>query len=158
MLIKWAVKWGVSPEALADLRAQMGLATVNALPGFPASQSEAAVSNNVRAVAPAYGMQLWRNNVGSLKDARGIPVRFGLANDSAKLNEVFKSSDLIGIDNEPIRAADVGQPRGRFVALETKAANWRYTGTEHERAQLAFINVVLAYGGRAQFINSVTQL
>lgn len=120
--------------------------------------SEEAVSARVRLTAAQRGMQLWRNNVGALQDSRGVPVRYGLANDSKALNAVFKSSDLIGIDSTLIAPEDVGKPRGQFVALECKASAWSYTGDSHERAQLAFINVVLAYGGRAKFINDERML
>ena len=39
---------------------------------------------------------LWRNNSGAFKDQTGRMVRFGLGNDSAKINKHMKSSDLIG--------------------------------------------------------------
>lgn len=44
------------------------------------------------------GCLIWRNNTGVLKNADGIPIRFGLA---------VGSSDLIGI-----------APGGRFLAVE----------------------------------------
>jgi hypothetical protein len=116
-------------------------------------RSEAAVQNDVRLEASRKRMRLWRNNVGALVDSRGIPVRYGLANDSAATNKVLKSSDLIGIDATPIRPEDVGKPRGQFVAVECKEAAWNYTGTEHETAQLNFIKIVTAMGGRALFAN-----
>jgi hypothetical protein len=158
MLIKWAIKWGVRPEAVADLRALMGTGAAFNVTAAQAGASEAAIASRIRQAAPAYGLKLWRNNVGVLPDKRGVPVRFGLGNDSAALNAIFKSSDLIGIDNSPIMPHMVGLPRGQFVALETKAGAWTYKGDTHERAQLAFINVVTAYGGRAQFINHEGQL
>ncbi|MFA5387028.1 MAG: hypothetical protein WC322_01375 [Candidatus Paceibacterota bacterium] len=91
--------------------------------------------------AHKYGAKLWRNNSGALLDTRGVPVRFGLGNVSARLNAVYKSSDYIGITRE-----------GMFVACEMKPPGWRYTGNAHERAQLAFINDVIAHGGRGGFV------
>lgn len=103
-------------------------------------QTETDVQNLCRLRAQALGAVLWRNNVGAMKDQRGIPVRFGLANDSAKINEVFKSSDLIGMT-----------PTGHLFAVECKEPDWRWSGDAHERAQLAFILDVRKRGGRAGF-------
>jgi len=103
-------------------------------------QTETDVQNLCRMRAQELGAVLWRNNVGAMKDQRGIPVRFGLANDSARINEVFKSSDLIGI-----------APGGRLLAVECKDPEWRWTGTDHERAQHAFILDVRKRGGLAGF-------
>ena len=47
--------------------------------------------------ASKLGWRLWRNNVGVLKDERGVPIRFGLANTSKAVNGELKSGDLIGI-------------------------------------------------------------
>ena len=156
MLSEWARTWAVSDQALADLRARLGALD----PSPPLSEmatpinGEIALQSLIRQRASAYGMKLWRNNVGVLPDARGVPIRFGLANDSKAINRIFKSSDLIGISNEIIQPYDVGQPRGRFVAFECKAPRWHYTGDAHEQAQESFLKVVLAYGGRAKFINN----
>ncbi len=103
-------------------------------------KTETDVSNLCRLAVQRYGATLWRNNVGALKDIRGIPVRFGLANDSKQFNEVFKSSDLIGL------TAD-----GRFFAVETKEPDWRWSGTDRERAQLRFILYVRQHRGCAGF-------
>lgn len=158
MLIKWAIKWGINPQAVQELRTMMGTWPAAMLTAPTGGTSEAAVSARVRLAAARQGIQLWRNNVGALRDERGVPVRYGLANDSKALNAVFKSSDLIGIDSNPIEPEDVGKPRGQFVALECKESGWSYTGDAHELAQLAFIKVVLAYGGKAQFINDERML
>jgi hypothetical protein len=93
------------------------------------------------AIANAGGVA-WRNNNGALPDRRGIPVRFGLANDSAAINEVFKSSDLIGIY------------RGIFCAWEIKTPTWKWRGTKHEIAQKAYIEYVRAHGARGGFVTS----
>lgn len=138
-LNKWAIKWGVPYEALEDLKVEMGLTDTEGCAPVKAT-GEAAVQNHVRLLASEAGARLWRNNVGVLKDARGVPVRFGLCNDSVKMNSLIKSSDLIGIG-----------PDGRFMAREVKAPKWTFSGTAHEQAQLNFINLVNAMGGDAKF-------
>lgn len=61
--------------------------------------SESAIQNKVRLAAAYAGLECWRNNVGvsMVIDEYGNkrPVRYGLANDSAKVNKEIKSSDLI---------------------------------------------------------------
>jgi hypothetical protein len=94
----------------------------------------------IRIQASADGFTLWRNNVGVLTDARAIPVRFGLANESRRMNAELKSGDLIG-----------WSPGGIFVSIECKEPDWQWTGTPREVAQLSWINVVLHAGALACF-------
>lgn len=115
------------------------------------SASEAAQQALVRLEASRKGLVLWRNNVGVLVDERGVPVRFGLANDSAAVNRSIKSADLVGIRPLLITPAHVGSVVGQFVSREVKAEGWRYTGTERERAQLRWAELVLSLGGDAAF-------
>ena len=75
------------------------------------------------------GCLIFRNNVGVLKNAAGIPIRFGLA---------VGSSDLIGLT-----------PTGRFLAVEIKTPTGKAT-TE----QLRFIEAVRARGGIAGIARS----
>lgn len=153
-IYQWAIRWQVPVAALQELQMLFG---THANAGQPDQRddglSEAAVQNNIRLEATRKGMRLWRNNNGALKDTRGVPVRYGLANDSAAVSKVIKSSDLIGIDATLITPADVGKPRGQFVAVECKPEGWNFTGDEHEAAQLNFIRIVQAMGGRATFAN-----
>lgn len=150
----WAIRHQVPAAALHELLAMFGTYSSEGQPTTRAAGlSEAAVQNNVRLEAVRKGMRLWRNNNGALKDERGVPVRYGLANDTPAVNKVLKSSDLIGIDPTPITPAMVGQPRGQLVAVECKEGAWNYTGTEHEVAQFNFIKLVVAMGGRAMFVN-----
>lgn len=109
--------------------------------------SEAALQSAIRAEAQRLGVYLWRNNSGVLEDRRGVPVRFGLGNDSQRINAVLKSSDLIGI-----------APGGRFVAIEVKAPGWRGPRTPRERAQAAFIELVRRQGGIGAFVSSIEEL
>ncbi len=107
--------------------------------------------------AAKYGVHLWRNNSGMLYNSMGTPVRFGLGNDSAKRNEVMKSSDRIGPTPVIITQSMVGQLIGVFTAVESKSEDWKYTGTPREVAQKNFIDIVLKNGGYAGFANSVDQ-
>ena len=137
MLNEWALKWRVPPAALRDL-----IATVSILSDARGG-SEADVQARVRLAASKAGVRLWRNNSGVAQDEKGRVVRFGLCNDSARMNETIKSSDLIGIG-----------PTGRFIAREVKAPGWKYSGTKREQAQLKFITLINSMGGDAKFISA----
>lgn len=155
-LQSWFKKWHVSPDAQAELVALF--AAAEPISGAGEAGVEMKIVKQARGTAGAKGMRLWRNNSGALLDSRGVPVRFGLGNDSKRVNDTFKSSDLIGIDRTPITLDMVGQPRGQFLAFEGKAPGWRYTGTPHEVAQFNFMKVVAAYGGRAMFFTDPSAL
>jgi hypothetical protein len=90
--------------------------------------------------------------VGALLDARGVPVRYGLANESKTMNEVFKSGDLIGIRPVTIAQAMVGTVIGQFVSAEVKTSGWKYTGSGREKAQRNWIDLVRSLGGEASFV------
>lgn len=115
------------------------------------SSSEAYAQSLVRQEAADKGLHLWRNNVGVLKDERGRPVRFGLANESKQINEVLKSSDLIGWRPVLITPDMVGRTIAQFVSRECKPPGWKYTGNAHEAAQLAWLHLVSQGGGDAAF-------
>lgn len=154
-LTQWAIRHHVSAQALHELRIMMNTFD-DGSPSqvFEEGGSERVVSKKVRLEAASKGCILWRNNVGVLKDETGAPVRYGLANDSAKMNKNVKSSDLIGIRPVLITPAHVGHVIGQFIARETKAADWRFTATEHELAQQRYLAIVIAHGGDAQFANA----
>lgn len=152
-LTTWAARWGVPLEALQDLKSQLGMLPTDPLP--LAGTSEAAVQANARLAASARGARLWRNNSGALQDGSGRLIRYGLANDSAAQNRVIKSSDLIGLEPVSITPEHVGQTLGVFVAEECKPVGWRYTGTDRERAQLAFGQLVISLGGRFRFVSEL---
>jgi hypothetical protein len=156
-LYAWAQRHGVSYAALQDLKALMGAGPPVGSgnnPGF----SEAGVQSRVRLAAPAYNMRLWRNNVGSLLDERGVPVRYGLANESPAMNREFKSSDLIGSTTRIVTPEMVGTQVAVFTALECKPSDWAYSGTAREVAQRRFMDLVVADGGIARFISSEKDL
>ena len=150
-LNQWAIKHGVPHAALEELRQIMGVGDEPVEPGE--GLSEAANQANIRLEASRKGLRLWRNNVGVLMNEDGVPVRYGLCNESKRMNEVVKSSDLIGIRKVLITLDMVGNTIGQFVAREVKESVWHYTGTEHEVAQLNFIQLVNSYGGDARFAN-----
>lgn len=148
-LTTWQIRHGVTHAALADLLSILTPATDG--PAMQADKSESYVQSQVRLAASQAGMRLWRNNVGVLPDARGVPIRFGLANDSSAINKICKSSDLIGIKPISVTREHVGSIIGQFVARECKHSAWHYTASEREVAQLKFINLVRSLGGDAAF-------
>lgn len=151
-LITWAIRHHVSFEAIAELRAIWGDRDPG--PSVPNdATSETGVQSRCILEAPRRGMKLFRNNVGALKAEDGRQVRFGLANDSKRRNEVLKSGDLIGIDPILVTAAHIGRTIGQFVSIECKAPGWKFTGTPRETAQLTWIQLVIAAGGRAKFVS-----
>lgn len=140
-LYAWAARHGVSPEALTDLARLFGLLRDDLHQhGVTDGMTEAGVQSRVRLAAAQAGYLVFRNNVGAMQDETGRVIRFGLANDSKKMNESIKSCDLIGL-----------KPNGQFWARECKHADWVYRGDDRERAQLAFIELVNSQGGDAAF-------
>lgn len=138
----WAAKWQVNPLAVHELRDMFGLTAGDLAPVVVGKEdaSESYTQSLCRLRAAQAGIIPFRNNRGAMQDATGRVVRFGLANDSAKVDDKVKSSDLIGI-----------RPDGRFWARECKPAKWRYTATPREVAQLAFITLINSRGGDAAF-------
>jgi len=112
---------------------------------------ESDVQNSVRLAASREGWRLWRNNSGAFKDERGRVVRYGLANDSPKVNACIKSSDLIGWRRLTITPDMVGQTVAVFVARECKRSDWKFSGSPRELAQAKFIDMLNADGGDGAF-------
>lgn len=121
------------------------------MPSTATGISESASQAAVRLEASRLGIKLLRNNVGVLQDARGVPVRYGLANESHSVNAAVKSSDLIGWRPVLITQQHVGQVIGQFVSRECKRPGWKYSGTDREKAQLAWLTLVASGGGDASF-------
>lgn len=139
---------------MLDLRQRMGIAAASAMPlvgmeGKPGSEIRQQAL--IRLDAAQCGVWLTRNNVGALLDERGVPVRYGLANESKEQNKQVKSADLIGIRPILIGQHHVGQVIGQFVSVECKHATWTYKGDTHEVAQSNWMNFVLSKGGFACF-------
>ena len=109
--------------------------------------------------------QNWRNNTGVLKDERGTPVRYGLANESKDQNKIIKSSDIIGVTPTLITQEMVGYWLGVFTAMEIKPSGWRMPtpiagrefkdqpeATQRALAQLKFHDIVRSACGYAGFV------
>lgn len=148
-LLEWQRKHGITAEALADLVTMVGLDVPRSTKDTP----EARVQDEARLLASKMGWRLFRNNCGALKDENGRVVRYGICNDSPAMNKRIKSSDLIGIRPVVITPDMVGSTIGQFVAREVKKAGWKYKGTEHEKAQLAFGTLIIGLGGDFKFWN-----
>ena len=150
-LLKWAIKWGVTIEAVEDLRREMGLVNTDPQPHGGDEESEGAVQTKIRLEASLKGARVWRNNVGGTYTPEGSFLRYGLANDSKPMNDRIKSSDLIGLRPLVITQEHVGGIVGQFIAREVKATGWSYSGSPREKAQLAFLELVASLGGDAAF-------
>ena len=116
---------------------------------------EGPVQSRIRAAAAYSNVMLWRNNSGAFRDKNNRLIRFGLGNDSAKVNRDFKSADLIGLTPVLITQEMVGTVVGIFTASEAKKSDWTYEATDREVAQKNFIDTVVQYGGYAGFARSV---
>lgn len=138
-IFQWAARHGVTMQALQELQGIFGMHGGHELPPEVKGTSEAAVQAAVRLEAARKGVRLFRNNVGALIDARGVPVRYGLANESKQVNEVLKSSDLVGWRPLLIRPQHVGLCIAWTVLRECKKPDWKYTGDVHEQAQLNWL-------------------
>lgn len=153
IIYEWAQAHNIPLAAVHDLLRRFGAIEEDAMPAQLPGSSEEAVQAQARLQLGRDGGRAWRNNVGALKDKTGRMVRYGLANDSKRLNDVLKSSDLIGIKPVVVTPAHVGTVIGQFWARECKSMGWRYSDTDHERAQLAFIQLINSLGGDAAFAN-----
>lgn len=150
-LYDWAQRWGIPPEAIADLQNLLIQQTPD--PATQPGESEAAIQTRIRLEASRVGMRLWRNNVGAGYLEDGSFVRFGLANDSKQMNAHIKSGDLIGIRPVLIEPHHIGKVIGQFVSREVKRGDWKYTGTKREEAQLKWAILITSMGGDACFTN-----
>jgi len=154
-LTEWAHKHGVTGAALREL-IEILEPVSNHTPDAIIYQSEAAVQAQIVLEAPRHGASLWRNNKGATVDKTGRLIRYGLGHVSKKLDEVWKSSDLIGITPRLIMPEHIGQVWGLFTAVEAKEPGWHLTpGDKHAMAQMAFGNNVRKLGGLFTFAPSV---
>lgn len=153
ILYQWAQEFGIPLHAVHVLQQRLGLLSLPPLPAL-AGKDEAYVQSLVRLEAAQKGVKLFRNNVGALLDTTGRPVRYGLANESKKINEVIKSGDLIGIRPVLIAQSHVGHVFGQFMSREIKAPGWQFSGNPHELAQQNWANLINSLGGDACFANS----
>jgi len=94
---------------------------------------ESEIQDHIRQRAHEHNARLFRNNVGSLQDATGRWVQYGLC---------VGSSDLIGWTMVEITADMVGHTVAVFTAIEVKAAKGKPT-----QEQLDFVDAVARAGG-----------
>lgn len=121
-------------------------------------KSEAQVQQEIRLAASQRGIILMRNNSGACTDMTGRLVRYGLGNDSAKINKVRKSSDLIGVTPVMITQEMVGHVVGVFTAVECKAEGWTGPSNDRDRAQLAFGEWIVKHGGLFRFATGIKDI
>lgn len=147
-LAQWEQTYPDAARALWSLLAPTSPAAMGA-----DTRSEAYVQSQVRLEAASKGYFLTRNNKGVLPDRRGVPVRFGLMNESSAQDKVCKSGDLIGIRPLTITPDLVGTVVGQFVSVEVK----RPGGVIHP-AQHAWAALVRKRGGLGLIVDSPGQL
>lgn len=120
--------------------------------------SEDEIQQRIRLEAPKHDITLWRNNSGVLPNINGTPVRYGLGNDSKKLNDNFKSSDLIGFTPVLITPEMVGRTVAVFTAIEVKSESLKNRKLDKRAiAQTNFITFILKKGGFAGLVHSVDE-
>lgn len=121
--------------------------------------SELIIQQKIRLKAGYCGATLFRNNSGACNDTTGRLIRYGLGNDSAHLNKVVKSSDLIGFTELTIGPQHIGETVAVFTAIEIKSSVWQYReNDDRARAQAAFLNIVKRGGGYAGFAQNENDL
>lgn len=111
--------------------------------------NERSVLDAVRLEASRLGIRLWRNNSGCAYTQDGRLLRYGLANDSAAVNDVMKSADLIGIRPMVIEPWMIGGIAGIFVSVECKASDWKPDNSPRTKAQIVWRDLITALGGEA---------
>lgn len=153
----WGHRNNIPFHMLLELELLMGFAGAQALDVLLGQQMTDAGSEGrqqalVVLEAAQKNARLFRNNVGALKDERGVPVRYGLANINAAMNKKIKSSDLIGWKSRIVTPQMVGHKVAIFLAREMKHEGWQYDPFDpHQAAQKVFIDLVNAEGGDAAF-------
>lgn len=145
----WGEKHGVNPEAIQELKLFMGYSGTEA--AIIQGESESAIQARVRLKTSQLGWRFWRNNVGAVQTEDGRFIRYGLANDSRRMNSSVKSGDLIGIRPLLIKPEHVGHTIGQFGSIEVKRAGWKFTGNDRETAQGAWCNLITSLGGYSKF-------
>jgi hypothetical protein len=148
-LTEWAERFNIGPDALFSLYSILTAPLGSSALGDFEKNSETWVQNTLRVVASSREhTYLWRNNVGATETHGGGQLRYGLCNESKKLNQRFKSSDLIGGTPIVVTPSMVGKRLMVFTAVEVKRVDWSPgKDKQRERGQLRFINAVRAAGG-----------
>jgi hypothetical protein len=158
-LSTWVARWRIPAQAMDELRQIFGIPDLHVVESSINNEiSETALINLIKLEASRKGARLWRNNVGATYGEGGSYIRFGLANESAAVNKIIKSADLIGIKPVLITPDMVGKIIGQFISREVKSPGWHYTGTEREQAQLRWAHLIISLGGNACFATSDTTI
>lgn len=103
--------------------------------------TEQQIQQHIRLACGKGDCRLFRNNTGTLKDANGRPVQFGLCKGSA---------DLIGWRTITITPDMVGQQVAVFASIEVKTPTGRV-----QPEQQQWLDAVQAAGGVAGIARSV---
>jgi hypothetical protein len=103
--------------------------------------SEQTIQQHIRLACSSGNCRLFRNNTGTLKDANGRPVQFGLCKGSA---------DLIGWTTRTITPEMVGTQVAVFTSIEVKTATGRLRPEQRQ-----WLDAVQAAGGVAGVARSV---
>lgn len=150
---EWLTRWQIPGQCWKELVEVLDAPTVGPIknPGRN-DGSETWAQNATRIEASKRGARLWRNNRGAVTTDTGRHVRFGLANDSMKMDKYIKSSDLIGITPVIISEDMVGSMVGVFTSIEMKKPGWTFSPTDgREVAQLDWLKLIISLGGFATF-------
>jgi hypothetical protein len=103
--------------------------------------SEQTIQQHIRLAFSKGDCRLFRNNTGTLRDANGRPVQFGLCKGSA---------DLIGWTTRTVTPEMVGQQVAIFTSIEVKTPTGRI-----RPEQKTWLDAVLKAGGIAAVARSV---
>jgi len=103
--------------------------------------SEQTIQQHIRLACSSGNCRLFRNNTGTLKDANGRPVQFGLCKGSA---------DLIGWTTRTVTQDMVGTQVAVFTSIEVKTATGRLRPEQRQ-----WLDAVQAAGGVAGVARSV---
>ena len=103
--------------------------------------TEQQIQQHIRLACGKGDCRLFRNNTGTLKDANGRPVQFGLCKGSA---------DLIGWQTITITPDMVGQQVAVFLSIEVKTLTGRLRPEQQQ-----WLDAVQAAGGVAGVARSV---
>ena len=104
--------------------------------------SEQQIQQEIRIACSNGDTRLFRNNTGTLKDANGRPVQFGLCKGSA---------DLIGWKRVRVTEEMVGTQVAVFASIEVKTATGRLRPEQQQ-----WLDAVQAAGGIAGVARSVS--
>ncbi len=104
--------------------------------------TEQTIQQQIRIACSTGNTRLFRNNTGTLRDANGRPVQFGLCKGSA---------DLIGWKRVTVTEEMVGSTVAVFLSIEVKTATGRLRPEQQQ-----WLDAVHAAGGIAGVARSVS--